>query len=123
MIQPHTVGSVRIAWYQGDQRQALFDVQVSATGGTWSTVHSGRSSGTTTGFEAVDFADSTTAFAVGCTTNIGSCTQAAVVKIDFPPVEFLPEETSSSELPVLALVLVGAAALVAAGGFLLARRR
>ena len=74
-------------------------------------------------FSSVDFADSTTAFAVGCTTNIGTCTQAAVVKIDFPPVEFLPEEAPSSELPVLALVLVGAAALVAAGGFLLARRR
>ena len=74
-------------------------------------------------FSAVDFADSTTAFAVGCVTNVGSCQQAAVVKIDFPPVEFLPEESSSSELPVLALVLVGAAGLIGVAGLVLARRR
>ena len=55
--QSYTVGSVRLAWYQGDQRQARFDVQVSATGSSWTTVHSGLSSGTTTGLEAVDFTD------------------------------------------------------------------
>src|SRR5215207_916399 len=38
--QSYTLGSVRMAWYQGDQRQARFDVQVSGTGTSWTTVHS-----------------------------------------------------------------------------------
>ena len=74
-------------------------------------------------FSAVDFADSTSAFAVGCVNNTAPCQQAAVVKIDFPSVEYLPEESSSSELPVLPLVLVGAAALIGVTGLVLARRR
>jgi F5/8 type C domain len=52
------VTSLRIAWYQGDQRRASFDVQTSLDAATWSTVHSGQSSGTTTGYETVDVADS-----------------------------------------------------------------
>ena len=74
-------------------------------------------------FNGVDFADDTTAFAVGCVEHTSPCLHAAVVKIDFPPLEFEKEETSSSEIPVLPLVLLGTALLVAGGGFLLARRR
>ena len=55
--QSYTIGSAWIAWYQGDTRAARFDVQVSANGTAWSTLHSGSSSGATTGFEAVDFVD------------------------------------------------------------------
>ncbi|HEY0640163.1 MAG TPA: discoidin domain-containing protein [Pseudonocardiaceae bacterium] len=57
--QSATVGSLTIAWYQGNERQSRFDVQTSATGTTWTTVHTGLSSGTTTGFETVDVTDST----------------------------------------------------------------
>src|SRR6478735_7029372 len=46
-----TVGSVKIAWHNGDQRQSLFDVQTSGNGSTWTTVFSGRSSGATTALE------------------------------------------------------------------------
>jgi poly(beta-D-mannuronate) lyase len=53
-----TVGSVSLAWHQGDTRRFTFDVQVSATGSSWTSVLSGaRSSGSTTGPENYDFAD------------------------------------------------------------------
>lgn len=43
----HEIGSVAIAWHQGDQRRADFDVQTSADGSSWTTVYSGTSSGST----------------------------------------------------------------------------
>lgn len=53
-----TVGSVNLAWYQGDLRRFTFDVQLSSTGTTWSTVAAGVvTSGTTAGFVRTDFAD------------------------------------------------------------------
>jgi hypothetical protein len=55
-----TVGSVSLAWYQGDQRRFTFDVQLSPDGSSWSTVLSRRvSSGTTAGPETYDVADAT----------------------------------------------------------------
>ena len=58
-----TVGSVSIAWYQGDTRRETFDVQVSADGSSWDTVLSGaRSSGTTTSAENYDVADASTRY-------------------------------------------------------------
>ena len=59
LSQSYSLGSVRIAWYRGDERQTRFDVQVSQTGTSWVTVHSGQSSGSAIGFEPVDFADTT----------------------------------------------------------------
>src|SRR5213075_273457 len=41
-----TVGSAKIAWYQGDQRISKYDVQTSADGSSWTTVFSGASTGT-----------------------------------------------------------------------------
>lgn len=53
-----TVGSVAIAWYQGDTRVETFDVQLSESGSSWTTVADGvRTSGSTTDAETVDFAD------------------------------------------------------------------
>jgi len=52
-----TVNRVQIAFYLGDQRTQAFDIQVSTDGGSWSTVFSGRSSGTTTGLQTFDFAN------------------------------------------------------------------
>ncbi len=52
------LGSVELAWYSGDERRASFDVQVSDTTSGWTTVFSGQSSGSTTGLESYDFADS-----------------------------------------------------------------
>jgi hypothetical protein len=53
-----TVGSVSLAWHQGDIRRFTFDVQVSGSGSSWTTVLSGaRSSGSTTAKENYDFAD------------------------------------------------------------------
>jgi pimeloyl-ACP methyl ester carboxylesterase len=54
LAAPTNVGSVKIAWYKGDQRKARFDIQTSATGTDWTTVFAGQSSGTTTGFESYD---------------------------------------------------------------------
>lgn len=53
-----TVAYVKIAWNKGDQRQATFDIQISADRTTWTPLLTARrSSGTTAGFEAFDFAD------------------------------------------------------------------
>ena len=52
-----TVGYVRVALYGGDTRRSLFDLQVSTGGGTWTTVWSGSSSGTTTALETFEFPD------------------------------------------------------------------
>ncbi|HEY0700149.1 MAG TPA: polysaccharide lyase family 7 protein [Micromonospora sp.] len=53
-----TVGSVSIAWHQGNTRRATFDVQVSGDGSAWTTALSRAvSSGTTTGYENYDFVD------------------------------------------------------------------
>lgn len=53
-----TVGSVSLAWHQGNTRRSTFDVQTSGDGTSWTTVLSRRvSSGTTTGFENYDVTD------------------------------------------------------------------
>jgi hypothetical protein len=52
-----TVGSVKIAVYNGNTRQNRFDLQVSTGAGVWTTVWSGTSSGTTTAEEKYDFPD------------------------------------------------------------------
>ncbi|HEX7057521.1 MAG TPA: discoidin domain-containing protein, partial [Bacilli bacterium] len=54
-----TVGSIKIAWYQGDQRTSDFDVEVSADGTNWTQIYSGSSSGYTTQLETYDFSDTT----------------------------------------------------------------
>lgn len=49
------VGYLGIAWYQGDLRASLFDVEASNDGATWTTVVEGAaSSGTTVNFEPVE---------------------------------------------------------------------
>ena len=52
------VGQAKIAWYQGNQRVARFDVQISADAVNWTTVFSGASSGTTLSLESYDLTDS-----------------------------------------------------------------
>ena len=53
-----TVGSVTIAWHQGDIRRFTFDVQTSTDASSWTTVISRRvTSGTTLQPEAYDFGD------------------------------------------------------------------
>jgi poly(beta-D-mannuronate) lyase len=55
----HTVGSVSIAWHQGNTRRNTFDVQVSANGSSWTPVLTGRTtSGTTLQPQNYDFPDS-----------------------------------------------------------------
>lgn len=50
-----TVAAVSIAFYNGDQRQAYFDLEISTNGTSWTTAYSGSSSGATTGFEEFHF--------------------------------------------------------------------
>ena len=52
-----SVGSIRVAVYNGNTRQNRFDLQVSTGAGVWTTVWSGLSSGTTTAEETYDFPD------------------------------------------------------------------
>ncbi|WP_107485298.1 discoidin domain-containing protein [Streptomyces sp. MP131-18] len=53
-----TVGSVSVAWHQGDTRRSTFDVQVSQSGSSWATVlPRAVSSGTGTGPEDYDITD------------------------------------------------------------------
>jgi hypothetical protein len=52
----HTIGQVAIAWYLGDRREAVFDLEVSSDGGNWTPVlRDQRSSGTTTDLESFSF--------------------------------------------------------------------
>jgi hypothetical protein len=51
----HTVSQVAIAWYLGDQREWIFDLEVSSDGINWTPVFSGVSSGTTTDLETFSF--------------------------------------------------------------------
>ncbi|HEX7034019.1 MAG TPA: discoidin domain-containing protein [Nitrososphaera sp.] len=51
---------VDIAWYKGNTRQNTFTISHSADTKSYSQVFSGKSSGTTTGFERYDFTDRTT---------------------------------------------------------------
>ena len=58
-----TVQEVRIAWYQGDQRQAFFDVLASEDGSTFAPlVEDGRSSGNSANFEAYPVAPTNARF-------------------------------------------------------------
>ncbi|MBB4779272.1 discoidin domain-containing protein [Streptomyces rapamycinicus] len=53
-----TVGSVLVAWHQGDSRKNTFDVQLSADGSSWKTVLERKtSSGGTREQQKYDFAD------------------------------------------------------------------
>jgi pimeloyl-ACP methyl ester carboxylesterase len=52
-----TIGAVKIAWYQGNQRTSAFDIQTSDDASTWATVFTGASSGATTALESYDVAD------------------------------------------------------------------
>jgi len=62
LASPATVSAVRIAWYKGNERKSLFDVQTSATGSSWSTLFTGLTTGSTLGPESCDVADSTGQF-------------------------------------------------------------
>jgi len=54
----HTVTHVRIAFYNGNQRQSRFDLQVSSNGTTWTNVLTNQlSNGTSTAEQMFDFAD------------------------------------------------------------------
>ncbi|MHC4294513.1 MAG: Ig-like domain-containing protein, partial [Planctomycetota bacterium] len=50
------VSKVCVAWYRGTKRISIFDIQVSADGTNWTTVYSGRNSGTTLEPEEYSFA-------------------------------------------------------------------
>ncbi|WP_217167001.1 polysaccharide lyase family 7 protein [Streptomyces sp. AC512_CC834] len=53
-----TVGSVSVAWHQGDSRKSTFDVQLSDDGSSWTTVLNRKAgSGTTLDQQNHDFAD------------------------------------------------------------------
>jgi subtilisin family serine protease len=55
-----TVGYVKIAWFNGNTRASLFDIQVSNDNATWTTaLGGGRSGGTSTAEETFDFPDAT----------------------------------------------------------------
>lgn len=70
----------------------------------------------------VTFADLTTAYVVGCTGGVAPCTQAAILRVDFPELQDLPEQPASSGFSPVPVILLGAAALVIFGGVRLARR-
>jgi hypothetical protein len=52
-----TVSFLKFAMYSGASRQAIFDIRLSSDGTTWTTVFSGRSSGTTLNLETYDIPD------------------------------------------------------------------
>jgi hypothetical protein len=52
-----TIGYVAVALYNGNVRQSRFDIQVSTSGSSWTTVWSGSSSGTSNNLQTFDFSD------------------------------------------------------------------
>jgi hypothetical protein len=52
-----TIGYVNVAVYNGNSRRNNFEIQVMNSGGGWTTVWNGQSSGTTTAEETYDFDD------------------------------------------------------------------
>jgi len=52
---PQVLKGTSIIWNKGAQRKAIFDVVVSDDNATWSPVFSGKSSGTSAGYENFDF--------------------------------------------------------------------
>ena len=53
----NTVANLDIAFFSGDVRSTIFDIQVSEDSVNWTEVFSGQSSGTTTSQESFDFTD------------------------------------------------------------------
>jgi hypothetical protein len=53
----YTVSHVAIAWYRGNDRIAVFDIEASRDGEVWTTVHTGTSSGLTSDLETYDVDD------------------------------------------------------------------
>src|SRR5262249_52754744 len=51
------VALLKIAWFQGSARQAVFDIETPSDGVSFTRRFSGQSSGTTTALETFDFAD------------------------------------------------------------------
>ncbi len=100
-----TVGSVSVAWHQGDTRRATFDVQLSDSGTNWSTVlPRAVSSGTSSGPEAYDIADASARYVrivgYGNTENEWtSITEAAVLGADGDSGEDLPYGTDGNGNP------------------------
>ncbi len=52
--RPRRVTGIAIAWFNGDQRRAKFELSISLDGAEWRPIFSGESSGTTLALEAVD---------------------------------------------------------------------
>ncbi|RBL92792.1 PQQ-dependent sugar dehydrogenase [Chitinophaga flava] len=79
-----TVNGVDIAFYKGDTRRALFDIQVSNDAITWTNVATGlQSSGTSTAFEAFSFNGITAKYVriLGHGNNVNAWNSYAEVKI------------------------------------------
>lgn len=54
----YTITSIKAAFFKGDERKTIFDIQTSMDGSSWSTIATGlQSSGTTLDLEAFDIAD------------------------------------------------------------------
>lgn len=79
-----TVTGVDIAFYKGDTRRALFDVQVSPDGNAWTNAATGlQSSGTSLGFESFNFTARTAKYVriLGHGNNVNEWNSYAEVKI------------------------------------------
>jgi len=82
-----TVGHVALAVYNGNTRQNIFDLQVSTGSGIWTTVFSGRSSGTTNSEQVFQFTDVSARYVryVGHGSTVGSWNSLTEVSIFVVP--------------------------------------
>ena len=106
----HTVGQVAIAWYRGDQREAVFDFEVSSDGVNWTPVFSGVSSGTTTDLETFSFSPVAARFVRYVGLGNSSSTWNSITEVQvFTPSDTEPPtpEPPIAELPVVAVQASG----------------
>ena len=91
--EPSTVSEIRIAWYNGDQRNAFFEIETSINGEEWTKVYSdltGSTSSLTNDLQSYDLTETVGQYVritgYGNTVNSwNSITQVKIYGMDLPP--------------------------------------
>jgi hypothetical protein len=80
---PHLISEVYIAWFLSDRQKATFDIEVSMDAASWTSVFSGRNSGSTSELQRYDFTPMTAQYVriVGYGTDVNKWNSITEVEI------------------------------------------